>query len=195
MVGCKGSASPAVLLTHFCLDPQWWMKGALCLLPISDTSSPIVISHLCVSALSLCFVFIIYFKKHDLQVDSQQLQTLPTPETNSRFLCMLGVRGDINASYPSCFKPLNESRASVSVRVKLCSCTFRDGWQTRVSPRTWLLHQPDLNFANMSLCGVARNPLIRNTPAGAHVRPRLLFPVVTETPRTDGGMNLASAAL
>lgn len=140
-----------------------------------------------------CFCFLFKLKKHDLQVDP--LQTLPTPETNSHFLCMLGHRGDNNTSHPSCFNPLNDRSASVSARVKLCSCTFIDGWQTRVSPRTWLPHQPDLNFTNMSLCGVARNPLILNTPTGAHVWQRLLFPVVTETPRTDGGINLASAAL
>lgn len=33
VAGCNGGNSPAVFVTHFCLVAQWWMKGALCLLP------------------------------------------------------------------------------------------------------------------------------------------------------------------
>lgn len=116
----------------------------------------------------LCVMCFGFFKKHDLPVDCLQLQTEPTPQTKLHFLYMLGDWGDDNTSDPSCFNPTtpilpvsNPSigrTAPVSIRVKLCSCTFIDGWQTRVSPRTWrLLHQPDLNFSNMSLCGVAYN--------------------------------------
>lgn len=184
MAGCNGSNGPAVFLTHFCLVPQWWVKGALCLLPISDTSSYFLISF------SLCFCIMSGFLGWGFF-----LQTPSTPESNSHFRHMQGDRGDINTSHSSCFNPPNERPASVSARVKLCSCTFIDGWQRRAPPRTRLLHQPDLSFTNVSLSGVAPNSFILNTLTGARAWQRWLLPVVTETPRTDGRMSLASAAL
>lgn len=138
-VGVGAIAQQPFWLT-FVWFAQWWMKGALCLLPYFRRIFPFWLA---------VFVHFGVCLMHDLQVASQQLQTLPRAENGRAlyFLNMLGERGDDHTSDPSCFNPSHDRTTTVSLGVKLCSATFMAWWQTRVSSRTCrLLHQAGLNF-------------------------------------------------
>lgn len=138
------------------------------------------------------------------------------PEKNLRGIsCLCTLRG---VKVTPLMLPVSNSKDStiltglVSVRVKLCSSTFLDEWETLLSMpydedntfKYWQLYQRDLNCNIMAIPVVVFffSPTARcttNLPMFiillvAHVFTSL-SPVVTVTPRSDGGMNLASAAL
>lgn len=149
------AALGAIVLQSFWLTFVWLHNGGwkvhYVFFRISDTSSHFVICDL----LCLCILIIIIFNAWLAGGFPATANAAYTRKERALyFLCMLSDRGDDNTSDPSRFNPSNNRTTTVSIRVKLCSRTFMDWWQTRVSPRTWwLLHQPGLNY--MPLCGVA----------------------------------------